>query len=241
MLRRWTRRSRLVAILFGIGVLGLFVVLPVVFFDLLVSGQSRCFGKRNDGSIEHAVRPPFAGKNYRTYCYICVIALRTFGHQKAIESMAEAYEVVARERPRARFVYGEIGWPWGGRFAPHRTHRNGLSIDFMVPLKGAAEIPTHAFNKFGYDVEFDRQGKGEVGEIDFATIALHLIALDKAARKRGGRIARVILAPDLQDDLINAAQGSEFQRRIRFNKGSSWVRHDEHYHVDFSFPCAGSE
>jgi penicillin-insensitive murein DD-endopeptidase len=24
---------------------------------------------------------------------------------------------------------------------------------------------------------------------------------------------------------------------IKFMQGKAWIRHDEHYHVDFSFPC----
>lgn len=57
-------------------------------------------------------------------------------------------------------------------------------------------------------------------------------------RGPGGRVRRVILAPDLQDDLRRAQGGARLFQRLAFSRRPSWVRHDDHYHVDFDFPCA---
>ena len=152
-------------------------------------------------------------------------------------AIAAAYDEVGDSHPANDWVYGESGWPWGGRFWPHRTHRNGLSFDFLVPLAGGARLPTHPFNLFGYGLEFDSEGSSTVGEIDFAAIAAHLRALDRHARARGGRIGRVIFAPDLQDNLFRAKGAGGLAQDFRFSARPSWFRHDQHYHVDFDFRC----
>jgi len=202
-----------------------------------IGGESVCRGKTSGGTVSGSTRLPAYGENYRTYCLMCIPALRTYGHNAVIDTTEEAFRELSRTHPNTRFVYGEVGFPWGGRFPPHRTHQNGLSIDFMVPLVGDAEIPTTLWNRFGFDAEYDTDGTGDGGQIDFDAIAAHLLALDAAARKRGGQIHRVFFAPDLQDDLFAAESGGAVRDTIQFNKKQSWVRHDDHYHVDFVFKC----
>ena len=199
-----------------------------------LAANSTCYGTYGEGRVAGAIRMPFSGPNFAPYCAPCVAALRTYGHAPAIESTVAAYRELEGTRPQTRFLYGEIGFPWGGRFRPHRSHRNGLSFDFMVPLTEGI-LPTGPSNRYGYDAEFDTQGVGEAGRIDFEAIALHLAALDRAARERGGSVARVFFAPDLQDEL-RAVAGNALDG-IRLNQRQSWVRHDDHYHVDFAFPC----
>lgn len=212
-------------------------LLPVTYFDLRASDPSRCIGTTKAGHVAGAVRPAITGSNYRSYCVLCVLALRTYGHSHAVGVMEDAYEAMLAQAPETSFIYGEIGWPWGGSFYPHRTHRNGLSVDFMVPLVNG-ELKTSLFNRFGYDEVFDADGRGEYGTIDFDAMAQHLLALDEAAQARGGGIRIVILAPNLQDDLFAAKNGELVRQRVRFNRAPSWVRHDDHYHVDFDFACA---
>ena len=68
-------------------------------------------------------------------------------------------------------------------------------------------------------------------------MALHLLALDEAARSRGIRIRRVIFDVRLQPKLGAAGPGAQVLRRLSFNKQQAWVRHDDHYHVDFEVAC----
>jgi penicillin-insensitive murein endopeptidase len=107
-----------------------------------------------------------------------------------------AYQSLERAAPGKIFVYGETGWKSGGRIRPHRTHQNGLSVDFMVPVLDrtgrSVPLPTSALNRFGYDIEFDAAGRYQDLEIDFAAVAEHLYQLDAAARRRGIGIALVI-------------------------------------------------
>ncbi len=60
--------------------------------------------------------------------------------------------------------------------------------------------------------------------------------LNAAAKKHGVGIARVILAPDLQPHLRPTKSWKAIST-LPFSKRKSWVRHDDHYHVDFVVPC----
>ena len=111
----------------------------------------------------------------------------------------------------------------------------------MVPVMNAAgesvHLPTHALNRLGYDIEFDAQGRYEELRIDFEALAAHIVALDKAAQARGHRLWRVIFDPALQPALYRTSQGEYLRRHVKIPRKRSWVRHDEHIHVDFVVPC----
>ena len=68
-------------------------------------------------------------------------------------------------------------------------------------------------------------------------MALHLLALDRAARANGIRIRRVIFDVGLQPKLAATGPGAQAIGRIAFNKQQAWVKHDQHYHVDFDVAC----
>jgi penicillin-insensitive murein endopeptidase len=152
----------------------------------------------------------------------------------------DAYAALSRRRPTQRWVYGETGWVFGGRFKPHRTHQNGLSVDFFVPVfdsKGApTTVPSSFVNRFGYDVDFDAAGKNDAYAIDFESMAEHLLELRTAAKQHGVRIVRVIFAQDLQPEL-RQTRAWPMIRDLPFSKRPAWVRHDDHYHVDFDVQC----
>ncbi|MEJ2437896.1 MAG: replication initiation protein, partial [Sulfurovaceae bacterium] len=92
-------------------------------------------------------------------------------------------------------------------------------------------------NKFGYDIEFDSKGHYDEYTIDYEAMAAHIVSLHKEAQKAGVKIWRVIFDPKLQKYLFATKQGDYLKRNINFSKKRSWVRHDEHYHVDFIVPC----
>ena len=137
--------------------------------------------------------------------------------------------------------YAETGLAEGGKFRPHKTHQNGLSIDFMTPMidtKGrSTHLSTHVFNRFGYDVELDEKGQLDDLSIDYIAMAAHIEALDKAARAKGYKLWRVIFDPTLQAPLFATEYGAYLRESVQFSTKPSWVRHDEHYHIDFEIPC----
>jgi penicillin-insensitive murein endopeptidase len=151
------------------------------------------------------------------------------------------YAALEKSAPDKVFVFGETGWAAGGRFRPHRTHQNGLSVDFMVPVTDAAgksvPLPTSASNKWGYNIEFDSKGRFGEYRIDFEALAEHLYQLHTAAKTHGSDISLVILDPPFLPGLFKTARGPYLEQNLQFMRGKSWWRHDEHYHVDFAVAC----
>ncbi|WP_241238935.1 hypothetical protein [Colwellia sp. Arc7-635] len=104
-------------------------------------------------------------------------------------------------------------------------------------LGQSVHLPTHPLNKFGYDIEFDSKGQYEEYSIDYVALAAHIVTLHKEAVAQGVDLWRVIFDPKLQPELFKTPYGTYLKKHIQFSKKRSWVRHNEHYHVDFSVPC----
>lgn len=202
---------------------------------------STCFGTTSKGRLENGVKLPASGSNYTSYSSVGRMLGRTYVHSEVSLVVLEAYAEVAKTMPETVFVYGETGKKSGGDFDPHKTHQNGLSVDFMVPVLDkdgvSVPLPTNVLNKWGYELEFDNDGVlGEL-RIDFEAISEHLYQLHIAAKNNGRELWRVILAPELQLHLHGTGRWPYLRQNIEFSKKRSWVRHDEHYHVDFDFEC----
>jgi len=145
------------------------------------SAPSQSIGTTADGRLVNGKHLPTAGANFQTYSYLCAALGRNSVHGQVRAVVLDAYGTMQREHPAVRFLYGECSWPSGGRLRPHLTHRNGLSVDFMVPVKsadGPGVLKTGITNKFGYSVEFDDEGycDSQNCHIDFDTmVASYLI------------------------------------------------------------------
>lgn len=219
---------------------------PIIVFTLIISGdvnatESICFGTVSNGRLENGVKLPVEGKNFTAYSSLGVTLGRTYVHSKVAEIVLAAYSALEHSATEKVFVYGETGWASGGRIRPHRTHKNGLSVDFFVPVVDASgrsvPLPTGIGNKFGYNIDFDENAKFEGYTIDFEAIAEHLYQMDIAAKARGAGIALVIFDPPYLPRLFATKRGEYLKSNINFMKGKAWIRHDQHYHVDYTVPC----
>lgn len=202
---------------------------------------SVCFGTTSAGRLENGWKLPSEGPNFSAYSTLGRVLGRTYVHSTVYDIVLEAYAQTAKTIPDAVFVYGETGFREGGEFKPHKTHRNGLSVDFMVPIRDgqgrSIPLPTNVMNKWGYDLEFDESGHLNGWRIDYQAMAEHLYQLHQASRRRGVEIWRVIFDPKLQPMLKESPRWQYLKDNITFSTKSSWVRHDEHYHVDFDVAC----
>ncbi len=203
--------------------------------------ESTCYGRPSKGRIERAVQLPESGANYSAYSSLGVFLGRTYVHERVRDIVVAAYSALASAAPGKVFVYGETGWKSGGRLRPHRTHENGLSVDFFVPVTDSSgksvPLSISAFNKFGYGIDFDAEGKFESLAIDFEAMGEHLYQLSLAAQKANVPIALVSFDPPYLPKLFATTHGEFLHHNINFMKGKAWVRHDEHYHVVFGVPC----
>ena len=202
--------------------------------------ESTCYGTAKNGRLVNGVQLPSEGKNYISYSSVARMLGRTYVHSKVHDVVVDAYKVLEIEQPGKVFKYAETGYEEGGRFKPHKTHQNGLSVDFMTPVMKngkSVHLPTHPFNKFGYSIEFDKKGNYEDYKIDYDALSAHLVALHKSASKHKIAMWRVIFSPDLQSSLYKTKYASYIRKNMQLSTKRSWVRHDEHYHVDFIVKC----
>ncbi len=202
---------------------------------------SQCFGSTAVGRLENGWALPGEGPNFQAYSQLAALAGRTYVHSQVHAVVVDAYARLQQSAPEVRYVYGETGWRQGGPFAPHKTHQNGLSVDFFVPVRNAqgdsALLPIGLDNRLGYDIEFDQQGRYAALHIDYPAMAQHLWALHAAARQQGIAIQRVIFDPVLLAQLLASKEGRGLDKVMYFSPNKPWVRHDEHYHIDFQLPC----
>lgn len=213
------------------------LMFPVISF----AQDSICHGTTSDGYLEHGVVLPASGKNYVAYSYLARLVGRTYVHSAVRDIIVGAYADLEQEQPSKVYKYAETGFEEGGEFKPHKTHRNGLSVDFMTPVIDdngkSVHLPTNSLNKLGYNIEFDQNNRYKGLNIDYASLAAHLVSLHKQAKTRGYDLWRVIFAPELQAGLFKTEYADYLEQNIQFSTKRSWVRHDEHYHVDFVVPC----
>jgi len=219
---------------------------PIVLLLILISNfsyseSSTCYGVTKNGRLENGVELPSKGNNFVSYSTVARLAGRTYVHSTVKSIIVASYKDLEKEQPDKAYKYAETGFRNGGQFKPHKTHQNGLSVDFMTPVtnpKGkSVHLPTNPLNKLGYSIEFDSNNKFEEYTIDYDAIVAHIVALHKQSLSHNVDIWRVIFDPKLQPNLFKTKYAAYLKKNIQFSKKRSWVRHDEHYHVDFSIPC----
>ncbi|WP_043320682.1 penicillin-insensitive murein endopeptidase [Microbulbifer sp. HZ11] len=217
------------------------LVLPLFAPITTLAETSTCFGTTANGRLENGVNLPASGENYVSYSSLGRLAGRTYVHSEVKGIIVSAYKDLETEQPNKVFKYAETGFKEGGKFKPHKTHRNGLSVDFMTPVIDpsgkSVHLPTNPLNKLGYDIEFDEHDQFGELKIDYEAMAAHIVSLHKQAKVRGHELWRVIFDPKLQVNLFKTKYADYLKENITFSRKRSWVRHDEHYHVDFSIPC----
>lgn len=218
----------------------LLVGLVFVFAPLAAMG-STCYGTVAHGRLEQGVQLPQKGANFAAYSSLGTALGRTYVHSAVSEVVLDAYRALEQAAPQKRFVYGETGLAKGGSMKPHKTHQAGLSVDFMVPVLNAAGAsvppPTSVTNKFGYGIEFDGAGRYAQLRIDYEAMAEHLYQLSQAAERHKVGVTRVIFDPVLTKKLLGTSRGAYIRQHLPFMKQRPWIRHDEHYHIDFAVAC----
>jgi penicillin-insensitive murein endopeptidase len=209
------------------------------------TGASKSTGTVSDGALENGRRFPKKGENYKYFSKLSYALFnRAWVHSKVLEITLQAYEECKTTCPYTKFLLMECSKKHGGRMWPHRTHQNGTSIDFGTPLlkKGKPYNRDNGYGLMHYAMSFDEHGVligNKKVSIDFETMAKHILALDRAARKNGMYIKKVILKLDLKDVFFATPSGKKVKEKgIYFAQNLPPVIdkvHDDHYHVDFEF------
>jgi penicillin-insensitive murein endopeptidase len=205
----------------------------------VASGQSESIslGTPAHGSLQGGVSLPAEGDGFVSYSRLGQWLGRQYVNSRVRDTLLAAFAALHAAQPDRQFVVGETGLRNGGRFRPHRSHQNGLSVDVFMPVWNASGqrllMPTHPWLKFGYSMEFDAQGRAAELVIDFKSLAELLAELKHQAPKYGMAIDRVIVAPEYVDRVLAAGGSTVAPLSPIFMRRPAWVRHDEHVHVDF--------
>jgi penicillin-insensitive murein endopeptidase len=203
------------------------------------SAQSRSVGTVSKGRLEGGVSFPISGDGFVTYSYLGWSIGRQYVHGAVRDAVVAAFKERGAAEDGRSFVLGETGKQGGGPFPPHKTHQNGMSVDIFMPVNGPDGDPTVVscwpWNRFGYNLEFDETGRMGELRIDFEALAALVLELERQGRARGVRIAKIIVAPEYLSLLLDSPSGRRFgPLEGTLVRGPVWVRHDEHFHVDFS-------
>nr|WP_294858625.1 hypothetical protein [uncultured Fluviicola sp.] len=205
--------------------------------------QSVSSGTVNNGSLQNGKLFPFKGANFIYFDSTSYLSKHAFTNEKVYQTVLATYRQFESKLTRFEFGLMECSNEHGGKIWPHRTHQNGLSVDFMSPLLKDGTSCTD-FNTVGlphYLMDFDDNGiytEDSASPIDFNLIARHLLELNTQAKQNGLKIEKVILKIALKDNLFATEYGKKLKNSgIYFAVNLSDLidsLHDDHYHVDFS-------
>ncbi len=209
------------------------------------SGISESTGSVRNGKLKNGWLIPYKGDNFQYFNSLSYFIMdNAYVHSSVHATLMNAYKECETTCPGKEFYLMECTKKNGGRMLLHWTHQNGMSVDFMTPkIKGnASDVWANKIGLFHYLLSFDADGKlslSQKTEIDFKTMAKHIIAIEKAAKQHGLRIRKMLFHTDLHDNLFASPSG-----RLLLEKDVNIVTHlsdlvnrfhDDHYHVDFEF------
>jgi penicillin-insensitive murein endopeptidase len=114
-------------------------------------------GLPHHGMISNALRLPKKGEGYA----LLRQNDRNWGNPRMIAAIQGAAREVARARPGARLLVGDLSARWGGEASGHRSHRTGRDADLLIytltPDGRPVESP--GFLRFGPDGLAQADGK----------------------------------------------------------------------------------
>ena len=234
-------RSSKIKMVLVLAILVIVVAFSIPELTYVNKGESISHGKVSTGHLENAYLLPYRGKNFNYFSFTSYYLLNNaYTNSKVHNTVLDAYKVMETKAPGTTFRIMECSDKHGGKLRIHNTHRNGKSIDFMVPKKGPAFYHFNNLGMLHYLTEFDEDGKlllNKNVEIDFEMMAQHIEALIKEGKKHNVGIDKVILKLNLKDNLFSTPTGKKLKGKVYFAKSLSKKVddvHDDHYHIDFS-------
>lgn len=203
---------------------------------------SKSTGAVSNGKMTNGKLIPFYGKNFSYFDKGSYLGGRGFVNSKVLATILGSYKQLESLVPDRHFYIMESANKEGGKLYPHRTHQNGLSVDFMMPLIKENK-PYYKLDTIGtshYLLSFNDSGKYGYDtsiKVDFNLIAKHILILNEKAKIEGLKIKKVIIKIEYKDELFATEYGKKLKNSgVYVVKGLSKLvnsMHDEHYHIDF--------
>jgi penicillin-insensitive murein endopeptidase len=204
--------------------------------------QSKSIGTVSNGKLENGCYLPYKGNNYKYFAKNSYLMGRCFINCAINSILVSTFKELETTLPNRTFYLMEASNEKGGKISPHRTHQNGTSIDLMIPLLKENQ-PYTKLDSIGvehYLLNFN--DKGEYKEdtsikIDFETLALEILTIEKNARLNNWKISKVILKTEYQKFIFSTKYSDQLKTsKIYFTKKLEKVindLHDDHIHIDF--------
>ncbi len=203
---------------------------------------SKSLGTVSKGTLENGKLMPNEGENFSYFSAESYLAGRAYTHEKVMKTVLATYASLGKKYPGRQFKLMECSNEKGGKIWPHHTHQNGLSVDFMMPLKqsDSAYYKLDDRGRAHYLLDFDDRGRYSADStvsIDFDLVAKQILILDEQARKNHLKVSKVIIKIELKDELYSTPHGKKLKA-----KGIYVVKaltplindlHDDHFHIDF--------
>lgn len=206
--------------------------------------ESVSVGTVGNGVLKNGKLMPYKGVNFMYFDRDSYLEGRAFLHGDVRAAVLSSYDSLNRVLPNRYFGIMECSNETGGELFPHKTHQNGLSIDFMMPLIKDGK-PFYGLDTLGakhYTLNFDDKGRytrDTKVEIDFNLVARHILLLDFYAKKVGMNVAKVIIKIELKEALFATPYGQILKESDIYvvNGLSPLINalHDDHFHIDFGF------
>ncbi len=99
-------------------------------------GFSAIYGTRSNGSIQNAHLVPFRGKNFKYASPVSYYLMDNgYTSDRVVKTLIDAFAELETTAPKKYFRIMECSNKKGGKLLFHRTHRNGVSVDLMIPKK----------------------------------------------------------------------------------------------------------
>lgn len=203
---------------------------------------SKSIGIISNGKLENGKLMLFKGSNFQYFDTLSYLSGRAFTSDKVKKTILDTYQELSTLLPNRQFFIMECSNKNGGEIFPHRTHQNGLSVDFMMPLTKDKKdyYGLDTIGKDHYWLEFDNEGNFSNDKsisIDFDIMARHIILLEKHAQKNGIKIAKLIIKTEFKNKLSTTTYGQLLLKSGIYivNSLTPLINdlHDDHYHIDF--------
>ena len=203
---------------------------------------SQSIGTVSNGKLINGKLVPYDGPNFSYFDTISYLNHRAYLNDKVLQMVLETYASFYKSNPKQQFTIMECSGQTGGHLHPHRTHQNGLSIDFMMPLVQNGK-PCYDYDNTGqqhYLLDFNDVGQltqDTSVSIDFELVAQHILVLDSIGKQYETEIKKVIINTDLKPELFKGSFGQRLQSSgiyiVQSLKPLINSLHDDHYHIDF--------
>ncbi len=203
---------------------------------------AKSVGTVGNGSLQNGKLLPFSGNNFRYFDTLSYVSSRAFVHDYTRNTILQAMKQLETLSPKRTFWIMEASCEKGGKIEPHKTHQNGLSVDFMIPLTKNATHYSNLDSLGGehYLLSFDNQGnysRDSLVKVDFEELAKEIYQLHKNAAVNKLRIDKVILKTEWLPLLYATKYGKLLKaEKVYFaQKLTPLINslHDDHFHVDF--------